>query len=101
MLSNPAMAQANLAGLKKIIEYLCDGDQEAFNAIYFIKSNYIEWPEMIIWLKRNKIKGKQLADLFKNESPDGGGYHMGATLILSRIRGHKHGLVGIKVDQLK
>lgn len=89
-----------LQGLKQVISYLWDGNQEAFNALYFIKANYEQWPEMIRWLKKNGLKGQALADLFKNESPDGGGYHMGATYILSRIKGHKNTLVGIKRDEL-
>lgn len=89
-----------LEGLRKVIAYLYDGNQDAFNAILFIKSNYKQWPEMIKWLKDNKIYGKKLVELFQNESPDGGGYHMGATYILSRIKGFKHGTIGIKADEL-
>jgi len=89
-----------LAGLRKVIEFLWDGNQEAFNALYFIKSNYKEWPSMMQWLKANQLKGQALADMFKNESPDGGGYHMGATYILSRLKGIKHGTKTIKIDEL-
>lgn len=89
-----------LEGLRKVIEYLWAGNQEAFNALYFIKSNYKQWPQMITWLKDNQLRGQALADMFKNESPDGGGYHMGATYILSRLKGMKHGTVGIKADEL-
>jgi hypothetical protein len=90
----------NLEGLKKIITYLYDGEQEAFNILYFIKANYKDWPLIIKWLKDNKLKGKKLVEAFQNESPDGGGYHMGVTLILSRIKGMKHRTEGIKVDEL-
>lgn len=89
-----------LLGLRKVIEYLWDGNQEAFQALYFIKANYKQWPKMVLWLKDNNLKGQKLADMFKNESPDGGGYHMGATYILSRLKGNKHGLEGIKGDEL-
>jgi len=89
-----------LQGLRKVIAYLYDGNMEAFSALLFIKGNYKRWPEMIIWLKRNGLRGQELADLFKNESPDGGGYHMGATYILSRIKGLKHQEKMIKADEL-
>lgn len=110
---NPAMLRAikskenqmrfvagELQGLRQIISYLWDGNQDAFNILYFIKSNYKEWPKMIKWLKDNNLKGKTLVEMFQNESPDGGGYHMGATYILSKIKGNKNGLTTIKVDEL-
>lgn len=91
---------SELEGLKKVVEYLWDGNQEAFNALYFIKSNYKEWASILKWLKDNNLRGQRLADLFKNESPDGGGYHLGVTLILSRMKGHKNGTVSVKVNEL-
>lgn len=89
-----------LQGLRQVISYLWDGNQEAFSILYFLKSNYKEWPAMIKWLKDNNLKGQRLVEMFQNESPDGGGYHMGATFILSRLKGFKHGTVGIKGDEL-
>lgn len=89
-----------LLGLRQVISYLWDGNQEAFNILYFVKNNYKEWPAMIKWMKQNDLKGKKLVELFQNESPDGGGYHLGATFILSRIKGFKHGTIGIKGDEL-
>ena len=86
--------------LRRVISFLWDGNNEAFAALHFIKSNYQEWPLMIKWLKDNKITGQKLADLFKNESPDGGGFHMGALYIISRIRGHRHEISDIKVSDL-
>lgn len=89
-----------LQGLRDVIAYLYDGNQGAFNALYFIKSNYKQWPQIFVWLKRNKITGQKVVELFQNESPDGGGYHMGVTYILSRIKGHKKQIEGIKIDEL-
>jgi hypothetical protein len=89
-----------LEGLRKVVSYLWDGNQEAFNAIYFLKANYKEWSNMLRWLRENQIYGQKLADFFKNESPDGGGYHLGATLILSRLKGHKFQEVTIKAGEL-
>jgi len=89
-----------LAGLRKVIEHLWDGDNEAFGALLFIKSNYKEWPDMMRWLKTNKLVGPKLVQFFKNESPDGGGFHMGATFILSRLKGRKFNTEGVKIDEL-
>lgn len=89
-----------LVALKKIFNYLCDGEMEAANILYFLKSNYVQWRDMVVWLKRNNVRGKKLVQLFQNESPDGGGYHMGATYILSRTKGLKHEVRGIKIDEL-
>ena len=105
MNKNPKQMQmryvaGELEGLRKVIEFLWDGEQEAFNILYFIKSNYKQWPEMIVWLKENKLVGKRLVQMFQNESPDGGGYHLGATLILSRIKGLKNRTEGIKAWEL-
>jgi hypothetical protein len=86
--------------LKKAFDLLADGDTKAASILIFLKGNYKEWQAMFIWLRKNNIRGKKLVELFQNESPDGGGYHMGATYILSRIKGHKHEIVGIKADEL-
>lgn len=90
-----------LKGLRKVLTYLYDGEQEAFNILYFIKSNYKEWDKMLLWLKNNNLRGKKLVQMFQNESTtDGGGYHLGATHILSRLKGMKTGTVGIKINEL-
>tara|TARA_R110001599_G_scaffold21054_1_gene78612 strand:+ start:344 stop:640 length:297 start_codon:yes stop_codon:yes gene_type:complete len=89
-----------LQGLRKVIEYLWDGEQEAFNALYFIKSNYKEWPEIFHWFKTNKLVGTKLVELFQNESPDGGGYHLGVEMVVSRIRGAKAQVNALNVDDL-
>jgi len=89
-----------LEGLKKVISYLYDGELEAFNIILFIKSNYKQWGAMLAYLKRNNIKGKKLVEMFQNESPDGGGYHMGTEFILSRLKGMKTGTTATKIDEL-
>lgn len=87
-------------GLRKVLEYLCDGNQEAYSALYFIKSNYKEWDAILKWLKDNKYTGQKLVEFFQNESDDGGGYHSGVTLILSRLKGHKNLIKTVKIDEL-
>lgn len=89
-----------LEGLRNIIAYLYDGNQGAFNAMYFIKSNYKQWPEIIRWLKRNDMKGKRMVEFFQNESPDGSGFHMGVTKIISMLDGLKFQERGIKIGEL-
>jgi len=89
-----------LKGLRKVLTFLWDGEQEAFNILYFIKSNYKEWPDMINWLKRNNLKGKALVQMFQNESPDGGGYHMGATYILNKLKGNVFQTDSVKIGDL-
>lgn len=92
--------ETELAGLKKVVSYLWDGNQQAFNAIIFIKGNYKEWAAMLQWLKHNNLKGQRLVEFFQNASHDGGGYHMGATHIISRLDGLKHNTRTIKIDEL-
>ncbi len=89
-----------LQGLREVLSYLWDGEQEAFNALLFIKSNYKQWPDMIKWLKDNRIKGKKLVELMQNESPDGKGYHLGATKIISMMEGLKFRERMIKANEL-
>lgn len=88
-----------LAGLRTVVAYLYDGNLKAMQALIFLKQ-YKQWPEMFIWLKNNQLTGKKLVEFFQNESPDGGGYHMGATLIISRLDGMKHQERIIKIDEL-
>lgn len=89
-----------LQGLRAVISYLWDGNMEAFNILTFIKGNYREWPAMVMYMKANHLRGEKLVQAFKNESPDGGGYHMAATFILSRIKGLKTGTTSVKIDEL-
>lgn len=99
-----AAIEAELRGMQKVFFYLLGEDTnyhaQAFAALHFIKSNYKEWDKILIWLKRNELYGKKLVEFFQNESPDGGGYHMGVTLILSRIKGNKNFESTIKLDEL-
>jgi hypothetical protein len=89
-----------LKGLRKVIEYLWDGEQEAFNALFFMKSNYKQWPDMLRWLAHNRIKGEKLVELMQNESPDGGGYHLGCSKIISMMEGIRFNTRMIKGDEL-
>lgn len=87
--------QQELMGLRLVFDYLVDGNQEAGLALYYVKSNFKRWPEIIKYLKDNKIRGQALADLFKNESDSTGqGYLMGAQFILGRIEKNKRKLTG-------
>ena len=83
------------------IEYLWAGEQEAFNALYFIIENYKEWEGMVSWMCQNNLTGKKLVQMFQNESPDGGGYHMGAMYILSRMKGSKNELLNVNITDLQ
>jgi hypothetical protein len=86
--------------VRNFVAELMDGNNEAFAIIYYIKCNYKEWAKMLRWLESNNLKGQLLVDCFKHESPDNGGYLLGCTHILSRIKGNKTGLIGVKIDEL-
>lgn len=91
---------SEMQGLRDVITYLYGGNQGAFTALMFIKGNYKQWPDILKWLKANQLHGQKLVEFFQNESPDGGGYHMGVTLILARLKGQKFNEDIIKIDQL-
>lgn len=105
MLSNQALSQKQrlkyVAGFKKTLDYLYDGEPLTVMPLLFIQQNYKQWRDIFNWLVKNEIRGKKLVEFFQNESPDGGGVHMGVTHILSRLKGHKFSEVGIKSDELK
>jgi len=88
------------AALKKIVSYLWDGEQAAFNFLFYMTKTYKQWPEMLIYLKNNKIRGKKITELMQNESPDGGGYLLGCTWILNRIKGDKMQLGAVLGNEL-
>jgi len=90
-----------LIGLKKVMDYLYDGEQECFTIMYFIKQNYKQWQDILLWMYKNQLKGKKMIQMFQNESPDGGGYHMGVMHIVSRLDGMKHEIRNIKLDELR
>lgn len=100
MQNNQAQYNYEMIQVRRVFEYLADGNMEAGGALIFIKGNYKEWGAIFKWFKVNNIRGKALAELFKNESPDGGGYHMGVTHILSRMKGKKFSTETIKVNEL-
>ena len=90
-----------IKNLKIIFDLVSDGNTEAANILIYIKSNYRNFGPMILWLKRNNIRGQRLVDFFKNESDEtGGGYLLGCTLILSRLDGHKDTLKSVKITDL-
>ena len=92
--------QAELNAVKRAFEWLCDGDKDAAAILIFIKGNYKQWADILTWLKMNKKRGKGIVELFQNASPDGGGYHMGAEYILSRIKGNKNSIETVKINEL-
>ena len=92
--------QNELRGLRKVFEHVCAGDEKAAHILIYLKSNYKEWDKMVLWLKQNNLRGKKLVEFFQNESPDGGGYLLGATYILNKLDGKKNFQDAIKVDRL-
>ncbi len=95
------LSPEDILGFKKVVSALWDENQEAFNALYFIRHNYKKWEFIFKWFKDNKLRGQDLADFFKNESDEsGGGYHLGVTFILSKLKGHRYESVSVKGDEL-
>lgn len=90
-----------IQAVRRVFEWLCDGNSDAANILIFIKGNYKQWADIFTWLKINKKRGLGIVELFQNESPDGGGYHMGVTYILSRIKGHKSQVESVKINELR
>ena len=90
----------HLDNMRKVLDYLYDGNQDAFSIMYYIKNNFKEWESMLLWLKTNDLRGQKLVDFFKHESPDNGGYIHGCMLILSRIKGNKNGVEAVKINEL-
>jgi hypothetical protein len=91
----------SIINFKKTLDYLYDGVKETNFPLLFIVQNYKRWHAILNWLVKNEIKGVKLVEFFKNESKDGGGFHSGITLILSRIDGKKHNVDIIKASELK
>lgn len=92
--------EGELQGLRRVLAYLTDGNMQAFAVLMFIKENYKEWDAMLSWLKNNKLCGQKLVEFFQNESPDGGGYLLGCTKIISRMEGKKYHERNVKIDDL-
>jgi hypothetical protein len=86
--------------VKAAFDWLCDGNTDAAAILIFLKGNYKQWADMFTWLKVNKKRGQGIVELFKNESPDGGGYHLGAMYILSRLKGNKNSIEQVKINEL-
>lgn len=99
-MKNRKVVNSAILGFKKTLDYLYDGEPKTAFPLLWVCNTYKEWPAMLNWLVKNEMRGKKLVEFFGNESPDGGGFHSGATLILSRIKGHKYHLKNIKADEL-
>ena len=87
--------------LKMTLDYLYDGNPQTVAPLYFVVNNYKRHIKMLNWLVKNEIRGNKLVDFFKNESPDGGGYHCGASLILSRMDGVKYNVNMVIANELR
>ncbi len=101
MISKEYRETKGIADFRATLDFLYNGEPQTVKPLLMIKETYKEWPAIYNWLCRNKLTGKKLVEFFQNESPDGGGVHMGVTHILSRLKGHKHSEVGIKGDELQ
>jgi len=86
--------------LKRVLDYLYDGNPQTAAPLLFIRHNYKRWQEIFNWLVARKICGKKLVEFFQNESKDGRGYHMGVTTILNQIDNKGLRVENIKADQL-
>lgn len=95
------MKLRRLVACRKLIEFLWGGNNEAFNALYYIIETYKNWEEYLNWLSKNKLTGKKLIEFFQNESPDGGGYLMGISFVASRLDGNKNEIKGINAGDLQ
>lgn len=100
MLENNGLSADDINTMHKIADKLYDGVPATGIPILMIKDTYDDWRGIFKWLIKNDITGQKLVEFFQNESPDGGGVHMGVTHILSRIKGNKHHTVGIMADEL-
>ena len=58
---------------------------------------------MLLWLCRNKIRGQELLDFFKDEAGDENarGVLLGVQKINDRLEGRKHTSEGLTLDDLK
>lgn len=90
-----------IMAVKRAFEWLCDGEVEAASILIHIKGTYKDWANIFTWLKMKRIRGAGLVEIFKNESPDGDGYLLGMTWILSRMKGHKFGTNSVKINELQ
>jgi len=88
--------------LRRVVEYITDGVPEAFAILLYIRENFKQSDQMIVWLKNNKMCGQKLVDMFKNESDaTGGGKLLGCQKIISMMEGKKHSVRGLKINELK
>ena len=78
--------------LRRVLDYLYDGEPETFRLLENINTNYRRAHRIFLWLVRNEIKGKKLVEFFQNESgeADGLGILSGIVFILSHIDGIKY-----------
>lgn len=68
---------------RRLYEVLCDGQLKAAMPMTFIKQ-FKDAPEIYFWLRRNKVQGKKLVELFKERG------NLGAVqFIRDRIHGRK------------
>ena len=92
--------EKELQGMRSVLDYLYDGEMATFAILNYIKETYVDWADILMWLKKNQLKGKSLVEFFQNESPDGGGYLMGMETILSRMNGTKNFTSSVKLSDL-
>ena len=105
IISTPPLNLAKLKNpmvekFRREIEFLLDGEKECFHILMYMMGSFKQWPDMFIYMKRNRIIGEKIIEIMQNESPDGGGYLLGCTWIHNRMQGDKHQLGAIYGDDL-
>jgi len=78
-----------IAGMKKTLLYLWDGNNET--TFYIAPINeYKREVDILNWLVKNEIKGQKLIDFFKNETDREKGILIGVTYIINKLEGNYH-----------
>lgn len=86
---------------RTIYHYLFDGDPGTHHYLSYIAKTFKRADRMLLWLVKNKLRGKKLIEFFQNESVDGGGYLCGCATIISRMDGRKYSMEHVKLWELK
>lgn len=87
---------------RSLLEYVWDGNPQVVMTLRQLRAQFTRYPEILIWLVKNNIRGQALIDFFNDaEGVETRGVLLGVKKILNRIDHDKFSKEALTLKELK